>query len=46
MPWGNKVKKHIMEYFAKGFTTRIEIIKPIALREKMIYNSSVGLKKI
>ena len=39
------VNELAMEQFAKAYTPYIEIIKPVALREKMIYNLSAGLEK-
>ncbi|MBQ3264912.1 MAG: WYL domain-containing protein [Ruminococcus sp.] len=39
------VNEPAMEQFAKTYTPFVEIIKPAALREKMIYNLSVGLEK-
>lgn len=38
------VNELAMEQFAKAYTPYIEIIKPIALREKMIYNLNAGIK--
>lgn len=37
------VNELAMEHFAKSYTPWIEVIKPVALREKMIYNLSTGL---
>ena len=34
-----------MEQFAKAYTPWIEIIKPVELRKKMIYNLSAGIEK-
>ena len=34
-----------MEHFAKAYTPWVEVIKPAALREKMIENLSAGLEK-
>ena len=39
------VNELAMEQFAKAYTPYIEIIKPVALRERMIYNLSTGLEK-
>ena len=39
------VNELAMEQFAKAYTPYIEIIKPVALREKMINNLSAGLEK-
>jgi predicted DNA-binding transcriptional regulator YafY len=40
-----EVNELSMEHFAKAYFPYIEIIKPVALREKMIYNLSAGLEK-
>ena len=34
-----------MEQFAKAFTPLIEVIKPVAFRERMIKNLNKGLEK-
>ncbi len=39
------VNEPAMEQFAKAYTPYIEIIKPVALRKKMIFNLSAGLEK-
>ena len=39
------VNELAMEHFAKAYTPWIEIIKPVALRERMMYNLSAGLEK-
>ena len=38
------VNELAMEQFAKAYTPYIEIIKPVALRERMMYNMSAGLE--
>lgn len=40
-----EVNELSMEHFAKAYFLYIEIIKPIALREKMIYNLNEGIQK-
>ena len=40
-----EVNEQVMEYFAKAYFPYIEIIKLLALRERMIYNLSAGLQK-
>lgn len=39
------VNELAMEQFAKAYTPYVEIIKPVSLREKMIYNLNAGLEK-
>jgi len=39
------VNELAMEHFAKAYTPWIEIIRPVALRERMMYNLSAGLEK-
>lgn len=40
------VNERGMEQFAKVYTPYIEVIKPVALRKRMIYNLNKGLEKI
>lgn len=40
-----EVNEPSMEHFAKAYSPYIEIIKPVALREKMIYNLNKAIKK-
>ena len=40
-----EVNELSMEHFAKAFFPYIEIIKPLALRERMIYNLTKGIQK-
>ena len=39
------VNEQAMEHFALSFAPWIEVIKPLALREKMIYNLNTGIEK-
>ena len=39
------VNELAMEQFAKAFTPWVEVIKPVALRERMIKNLNKGLEK-
>lgn len=39
------VNEMAMEQFAKAYTPYIEIIKPVALRDRMIYNLTKGIQK-
>lgn len=40
-----EVNELSMEHFAKAYMPWIEIIKPLALREKMIYNLNAGIQR-